>query len=175
MACKNRSKFCGSRQGRIREGACDCEKIKPLKVMLCLIFRAANKWSCSLSQTSSQAAIIAGGGSVLRRQNEGNITSSDVLTLCFIFPGVVEVCLCLCRCEIVLILIAVSVPPCLWIPRKMQQPGTIPLFPPSQRKTSLRLLFSPESAATFNYKHMMELCMLISVRILLKWMLLGGV
>lgn len=64
------------------ERGCDCREIKPLKVMPCLIFRSANEVGCSLSQTSSRAAIIAGRGSELGRQKEGNITSPSVPSVC---------------------------------------------------------------------------------------------
>lgn len=49
--------------------------------MPCLIFRATNERSISLSQTSSQAAIIPSRGSVLGRQKGGNVTSSDMPAL----------------------------------------------------------------------------------------------
>lgn len=67
-------------RGSARRG-CDCREIKPLKVMPCLIFRATNERSISLSQTSSQAAIIPSRGSVLGRQKGGNVTSSDMPAL----------------------------------------------------------------------------------------------
>lgn len=63
-----------------REGCCDRREIKPLKVMPCLIFRATNEWSISLSQTSSQAAIIPSRGCVLGRGKI--VTSSDMRALC---------------------------------------------------------------------------------------------
>lgn len=96
-ACENRSIFWGSRRARIRERGCDCREIKPLKVMPCLIFRAANERSSSLSQTSSQAAIIPSRGSVLGRQKAGNITSPDVPTL-YVFVEALRVCVCLSVC-----------------------------------------------------------------------------
>ena len=80
-ACENGSVLCGSRRVRIRERGWDCSEIKPLKVMPCLIFRATNEQSGSHSQTSSQAAIIPGRGSVLGRQKGGNVTSPDVPAL----------------------------------------------------------------------------------------------
>lgn len=42
-ACENRSIFCGSPWGRNRAKGCDCREIKPLKPMLCLVFRAARE------------------------------------------------------------------------------------------------------------------------------------
>lgn len=65
--------------------------------MLCLIFRATNEQSCSLFQTSSQAAIIPGRGSVLGRQNGGKITSLSVSAL-FVLVEVVCVRVSVCVC-----------------------------------------------------------------------------
>lgn len=84
---------------------CDCREIKPLKVMPCLIFRATNERSSSLWQTSSQAAIIPSGGSVLGRQKGGHITSPDMptsvfveaLCMCVFICLCVRVCVCICQ------------------------------------------------------------------------------
>lgn len=124
--------------------------------MPCLIFRTTNEGSSSLSQTSSQAAIIPGRGSVLGRQKRASITSPDVSTVCVqVFVQALGGGVCLSAWEIVCLYLStlhvcvcfpshsrLSLSPRMLVCRYMGRRGSILIFKPQEGHFSFSLFSS---------------------------------